>query len=200
MEESDRQTGRGPDNRAVLEDAGETVKRGPRAWAWKTLGYAKIAFEIVVLAAAIWMFAFHVSVVSGHSMVPSLEAGDRLVVDKIGCQLGPVRRFDVVVFECPDQRDVDYVKRVLGLPGETVQLRGGELYVDHELVEQCFPHEREAYATYPEATLGDDEYYVVGDNRPRSRDSRSFFRPVRRSDIKGVVRFRLFPLDRMQAF
>jgi signal peptidase I len=155
--------------------------------------------EIAVLAAAIWLFVFRVSVVSGHSMDPSLEAGDRLVVDRIGCQWGPVRRFDVVVFECPGCLGVDYVKRVLGLPGETVQLRGGDLHVDGRNVEQCFPHEAEHYATYPATTLGADEYYVVGDNRPRSRDSRSFG-PIRRGDVKGVVRFRVYPFSRARAF
>lgn len=211
MEESSRPPGPGPDDRAVLGPAAAGEKapgkeagaprsehgRGLRGWAWKALGLAKIAFEIAVLAAAIWLFVFHVSVVSGHSMDPSLEAGDRLVVDRLGCQWGPIRRFDVVVFECPGSAGVDYVKRVLGLPGETVRLRGGDLYVDGEPVEQCFPHER-GVRRY-EITLGEGEYYVVGDNRPRSRDSRSFG-AIRRGDIKGVVRFRVYPFGRMKAF
>ena len=202
MEEGGRPPGPGPVDRSVLEkaEAKKPARLGPRAWAWKALGVSKIAFEVTVLAAAIWLFVFRVSVVSGHSMDPSLEAGDRLVVDRIGYQWGPVRRFDVVVFECPDSPGVDYVKRVLGLPGETVQLREGDLYVDGQFVEQRFPYEREDYATYPEVKLGEGEYYVVGDNRPRSRDSRSFRRPIRRSDIKGVVRFRVYPFNRVKAF
>ncbi len=215
MEEGGHPLGPGPVDRSVLGDAAAkdpgaqsaagNPKRGVRrrglpAWAWKALGVSKIAFEVTVLAAAIWLFVFRVSVVSGHSMDPSLEAGDRLVVDRIGSQWGSIGRFDLVVFECPDSAGVDYVKRVLGLPGETVQLNMGDLYVDGELVEQRFPHEREEYATYPETPLAEDEYYVVGDNRPQSRDSRSFSRPIRRSDIKGVVRFRVYPFDRMQAF
>ncbi len=129
MEEGGRPPGPGPVDRSVLEkaEAKKPARLGPRAWAWKALGVSKIAFEVTVLAAAIWLFVFRVSVVSGHSMDPSLEAGDRLVVDRIGYQWGPVRRFDVVVFECPDSPGVDYVKRVLGLPGETVQLREGDL-------------------------------------------------------------------------
>ncbi len=199
MEKSCSQTGPGQHDRAVLEKGTEPRRRGLRAWAWKALGFSKVAFEIAVLAAAIWLFVFHVSVVSGQSMNPSLEAGDRLVVDKIGYQWGPVDRFDVVVFECPDSVGVDYVKRVVGLPGETIRLSRGELYVDGELVEQGFGHEREEYATYPATTLADDEYFVLGDNRPRSRDSRSFG-PIRRDDIKGVVRLRVYPFGRMQTF
>jgi signal peptidase I len=199
MEEGGRQAGPGPHDRAVLEQGTTPRRRGLRAWAWKVLGVSKVVFEIAVLAAAIWLFVFHVSVVSGHSMDPSLEAGDRLVVDKIGCQWGPVNRFDVVVFGCPDSPGVDYVKRVVGLPGETIRLSRGDLYVNGEFVEQGFSHEREEYATYPETTLAADEYFVLGDNRPRSRDSRSFG-PIRRNDIKGVVRLRVYPFGRIQTF
>ena len=163
------------------------------------LGVSKVALEIAVLAAVIWLFVFHVSVVSGRSMDPSLETGDRLVVDRIGSEWGPIRRFDMVVFECPDSPGVDYVKRVVGLPGERLELRRGELYVDGEFVEQRFPHEGEEFSTYPEVTLGEDEYYVLGDNRPRSRDSRAFGK-IKRCAIEGVVRFRVYPFDRIEAF
>ncbi len=117
MEEGGRPPGPGPDDRSVLgnaaakdpgaQSAAGNPKRGVRrrgrsSWAWKALGVSKIGFEVAVLAAAIWLFVFRVSIVSGHSMDPSLEAGDRLVVDRIGYQWGPLRRFDMVVFECPD--------------------------------------------------------------------------------------------------
>jgi signal peptidase I len=148
-----------------------------------------------VLAAALWLFVFQVSVVHGQSMCPSLEPDDRLVVDKFGLQWRTIDRFDVVVFERSEQPGVDYVKRVVGLPGETVELCAGELYVDGEPAVQHFPYRR-GWSTCGPVELGEDEYFVLGDNRPRSRDSRSFG-AVRRGKIKGVVRFRVYPFGRM---
>ncbi|MHC4250288.1 MAG: signal peptidase I [Planctomycetota bacterium] len=199
MEESGRASGPEPDDRDILtadapgepEDPGDG-RKSSRLW-WG-LGLAKSALEVAVIAAALWLFVFQVSVVSGHSMDPSLEPGDRLVVDKLSYRWRRIRRFDVVVFECPTQRGVDYVKRVVGLPGETVELRGGELYVDGELVGQEFDHVDDL-GSYPPVGVPEGEYYVLGDNRPRSKDSRSFG-PVAREHFRGVVRLRVYPLGR----
>ncbi len=158
------------------------------------LRLAKSALEVAVIAAALWLFVFQVSVVSGHSMDPSLEPGDRLVVDKLSHRWRRIRRFDVIVFECPTQSGVDYVKRVIGLPGEKIVLRGGELYVNGELVLQEFDH-IDDLGSYPQVDVAEGEYFVLGDNRPRSRDSRSFG-PVAKESIRGVVRLRVYPLGR----
>jgi signal peptidase I len=151
---------------------------------------------VAVLAAALWLFVFQVSVVSGHSMDPNLEPGDRLVVDKLGYRWSSIHRFDVVVFECPMQSGIDYVKRVVGLPGETVELRGGELFVDGEPVEQDFAFEDDGCWFGP-VSVPEGQYFVLGDNRPRSRDSRTFDPPgVPKRLVKGVARFRVYPLSR----
>jgi signal peptidase I len=172
------------------------------------LGFVKAALEVAVLAAALWLFVFQVSVVSGHSMDPSLEPGDRLVVDKISYHWRSMRRFDVVVFERPRRRhvdgggtqvvgsNVDYVKRVIGLPGETVELRDGALHVDGVLVEQAFGYTDDG-SSYGPRTVPDGHLFVLGDNRGCSLDSRSYslgFVPVEL--VKGIVRYRLYPFGR----
>jgi signal peptidase I len=172
------------------------------------LGYVKAALQVAVLAAALWLFVFQVSVVSGHSMDPSLEPGDRLVVDKLSYHWSSLSRFDVVVFERPrrissgiDQvtiegAGVDYVKRVVGLPGETVELRSGELYVNGVLVEQPFAFEND-FDTFRPVTVPQGSIYVLGDNRGRSLDSRSWdIGAVPLSFVKGVARFRVYPFGR----
>ncbi len=199
MEESGRASGPEPDDRNILiadaagkpedPDGGREASR-----LWWGLGLAKSALEVAVIAAALWLFVFQVSVVSGHSMDPSLEPGDRLVVDKLSHRWRRIRRLDVLVFECPTQGGVDYVKRVVGLPGETVELRGGELYVDGKLVPQGFDHVDDL-GSYPPVEVPEGEYYVLGDNRPWSKDSRSFG-TVAREKIRGVVRLRVYPLGR----
>ena len=199
MEESDRTSGPEPDDRNILiadavgEDESPDGGRKPSRLVWG-LGLAKSALEVAVIAAALWLFVFQVSVVSGHSMDPSLEPGDRLVVDKLSYRWRRIRRFDVIVFECPPDSGVDYVKRVVGLPGESVVLRGGELYVDGEFVGQEFDHVDDL-GSYPQVVVPEGEYFVLGDNRPRSKDSRSFG-PVARELVRGVVRLRVYPLGR----
>ncbi len=202
MEEGDHSSGPEPDNRdlliadAVVEDGAPDGApdggRKPSRLLWG-LRLAKSALEVAVIATAPWLFVFQVSVVSGHSMDPSLEPGDRLVVDKLSHRWRRIRRFDVIVFECPTQEGVDYVKRVIGLPGEKVSLRLGKLYVDGEFVEQEFDH-IDDMGTH-QVDVAEGEYFVLGDNRPSSKDSRSFG-PVTKELIRGVVRLRVYPLGR----
>jgi len=199
MEESHSTSGPRSDDRDILiadaigEDVAPDDSRRPSRLLWG-LRLAKFALEVLVIATALWLFVFQVSVVSGHSMDPSLESGDRLVVDRLSHRWRRIKRFDVVVFECPTQTGVDYVKRVVGLPGETVELRGGELHVDGELVEQGFDH-IDDLGSYPPVEVAEGKYYVLGDNRPRSKDSRCFG-PVSKEQVRGVVRLRVYPLGR----
>ena len=148
MEEGVGSPGSGPDDRDILiRNSTDRPPRSPRAglvgWLWWALGLFKAALEVAVLAAALWLFVFQVSVVHGYSMGPTLEPGDRLVVDKLSYRLRDIRRFDVIVFGCPAQRGTDYVKRVVGLPGETVELRRGRLFINGRPVEQEFEFEGE---------------------------------------------------------
>ena len=116
--------------------------------------------------------------VSGESMSNTLHSGDTLWIDKLEYEFGSPKRFDVVVFPYEEEKDTFYIKRIIGLPGETVYIdEEGTIYINDE------PLEGDKYGREPiaedkrgvaseEVTLGDDEYFVLGDNRNNSRDSR----------------------------
>lgn len=110
--------------------------------------------------------------VDGISMEPALEDGDRLVIDKLSYHFHEPERFDIVVF--PQALDVYYVKRIIGLPGETVQIINGKIYIDDMILVENYgnePMEEESSMNEP-VTLGENQYFVLGDNRNYSIDSR----------------------------
>ena len=144
------------------------------------------------------VFVLQISVVRGHSMQPSLRDGDRLVVDRVVHHLSGVERFDVVVLRYPCDPAVDFVKRVVGLPGDRVRLDRGRLYVNGEFVDQGFEFVDDS-ARFEEREVPAGHCFVLGDNRPISCDSREFG-VVPLEDVKGVVRARFWPLDRVSVF
>jgi signal peptidase I len=118
------------------------------------------------LMALVHLFVVQISVVRGHSMEPALQDGDRLVVDRVSCTLGQVQRNEIVVLRCPRNPEVDYVKRIVGLPGDRIEMRRGSLYVNGELLTgdyQPVPDEAEL----PELTVPEGNYYVLGRVRAR---------------------------------
>ncbi len=148
--------------------------------------------------AALHLFVLQVSVVRGQSMQPCLRDGDRLVVDRLAYQLGGVARFDVVVLRYPADPTVDFVKRVVGLPGDRVRLRGGALFLNGRRLPETFGPLRD-HDDVPERVVPLDHYFVLGDNRPVSCDSREFG-VVPRDLIKGKVRIRFWPIARLAVF
>ena len=142
------------------------------------------------------------SVVNGSSMNDTLQDGDNVFVWELGYRFHDPERFDVIIFELKDQPGVHYIKRVIGLPGETVQVIDGYVYINGEKLEsdvygkevmEC------AYmAEYP-VTLGEDEFFVLGDNRNNSRDSRAYeVGPVNKSQIVGKGLFRFWPIWKLK--
>ena len=150
------------------------------------------------LMALLHLFVVQVSVVKGHSMEPSLWDGDRLVVDRISYAMMDVERFDLVVLRYPKDPSVDFVKRVVGLPGDLLALEDGKLYVNGEVVDMpcsIVPDRADMAAI----RVPDGSYFVLGDNRPISCDSREFdFVPA--EYMKGKVRARFWPLARAELF
>lgn len=110
--------------------------------------------------------------VEGPSMNPNLNAGQYLIINRIVYRLHPPRRGDIVVFHHPRNGDRDLIKRVIGLPGETVEVRQGQVYIDGTLLEEPYVLYRGRYSAYYE--LGPDEFFVLGDNRPNSDDSHNW--------------------------
>ncbi len=165
----------------------------------KTLGREIFEWVMVfVVAAALALvvrtFIFEPVRVDGNSMLNTLENGEYMVATKFDYLLGDPERFDIVICNYPNTTDGMYrVKRVIGLPGEMIELRAGELYVDGQHIEQDFEMTpNEAY--YGPYTVPQDHYFVVGDNRNNSKDSRAaMVGPLKRSEIKGHVRAVVFP-------
>ncbi len=136
-----------------------------------------------------------VSVVKGSSMQPTIHDGDRLVVDRVTPRLGGIGRFDVVILGNPRNPSEDFVKRVVALPGEKVAIRKGRLVVNGRVLPEFFDKVGEIDDT-PTWTVPDDCYFVLGDNRPVSLDSREFgFVPKRL--IRGKVLLCLWPLSHL---
>ncbi len=155
---------------------------------------------IVAIAAVlvmIYLFVMSPQEVSGHSMEPNFQNGDYILTNKLEYKLGDPKRGDIVIFKSPTNKDVDYIKRVIGLPGETVMLKDQHFYVNGQLLEEKYPYNTPVYGESflhenQEITIPEDYYFVVGDNRPGSSDSREFG-PVNKYDFIGKAILRYWP-------
>ena len=168
----------------------------------------KDVLEIIFFISLVILFTFLIvtfvaqrTVVEGNSMNPTLQNGDNLIVSKITYKVKDPERFDIIVFPFKESKGTNYIKRVIGLPGETVQIdREGNIYINQKKLEENYGAEtikHPGIAAEP-ITLGDDEYFVLGDNRNDSKDSRfSDVGNIKRSDIIGKAVFRLFPFNKM---
>lgn len=140
--------------------------------------------------------------VNGGSMEPTLSDEDNLIVDKITYRFSDPERFDIIVFPFKYKEKTYYIKRIIGLPGETVQIdQQGNIYIDGEILNENYGKEviqpnSIGLASQP-ITLGDDEYFVLGDNRNNSVDSRaSEVGNIKRDDIIGRAWVRIWPFDK----
>lgn len=134
--------------------------------------------------------------VDGISMEDTLKDKDYLIIDKITYRFHDPERFDIIVF--PYDKDTCYIKRIIGLPGEQIRIAEGRIYVDGELLDESYGKELIKDGGNAEAgiTLADDEYFVLGDNRNHSEDSRfTDVGPVKRSDITGRAWLRFYPFQ-----
>ena len=137
--------------------------------------------------------------VSGSSMEPTLSNNDQLILDKISYRFSEPKRFDIIVFPFQYKENTYYVKRVIGLPGETVQIDlEGNIYINGEILEEDYGKEKINFpglAVEP-ITLGDDEYFVMGDNRNNSSDSRDpSVGIIQKKDIIGRAWLQIYPFD-----
>ena len=139
--------------------------------------------------------------VEGHSMEPALSDGDNLIVDKMSYRFHDPERFDIIIFPYQWEPNTYYIKRIIGLPGETIQIDDeGNIYIDGEVLQEHYGLERiknPGSAREP-ITLGEDEYFVLGDNRNKSEDSRfTQVGVIHRDDIVGRAWLRIYPFDRI---
>jgi signal peptidase I len=179
-------------------------------WIVELVGIVVAAILIAVLLRAFVVATY--SIPSG-SMEPTLQIGDRIMVNKLSYDLHGVDRGNIVVFTTPPNEDcagppvADLVKRVIGLPGEIISLEDGNVYINGRLLPEPFlpPDVRtdnypgpstNAYALHHPYRIPAGDVYVMGDNRPKSCDSR-FWGPIRESTIVGKVDLRIWPLSRI---
>ncbi len=139
--------------------------------------------------------------VQGSSMEPKLSSEDNLIVDKISYRFHDPERFDIVVFPFRYEENIFYIKRVIGLPGETVRIdEKGNILINGEILEESYGKEviQSPGRAYEEIVLADDEYFLMGDNRNNSTDSRDpSVGNVRRDEIVGRAWLRIWPLDQV---
>lgn len=162
-----------------------------------------VIYIIAVAVAAFFLYHYvgQQVEVEGHSMMDTLNDGEHLILEKVSYRFGSPRRFDIVVFRPYEaQKDTYYIKRIIGLPGETVQIIDSALYINGNLLEEDYGREAILIPGLAEEPLqlGEDEYFVLGDNRNNSIDSRDDRVGIVKKDaIMGRAWVRLWPLDKI---
>lgn len=183
------------------ENSEITAENKKSGIAKKFLPFAWEIVQMVVIALAIVLpiryFLFQPFIVRGESMVPSFMPGDYLIVDELSFRFSDPQRGNVIVFKYPKDTTQRFIKRIIGLPNETVEIKdgkvtiynSGEVLLEEEYVPDDLKTEGET-----KVILGDDEYFVLGDNRSRSFDSR-MWGTVPGANIIGKAYLRVFPLN-----
>ena len=144
---------------------------------------------IVVVVVLIRTFIITPVRVDGDSMKNTLKNGDILLLYK----LSSIDRFDIIVLD--EEKDNEkIIKRVIGLPGETVAIKREKIYINDKVIDDEYAYGQTS--DYNKVTLKDDEYFILGDNRLISKDSR-YFGPIKDNEIKGKIVFRLFPFTKI---
>ena len=194
-----------PEEEALTETSGEEAekkdaepeKRPFYKEVLEFLGYLAAAAVICLL---IVNFIAVRSIVDGGSMNPLLQDGDNLIVEKVTYYFREPARFDVIVFELEKEPGTHYIKRIVGLPGESVRVADGIVYINGEPLEGDIygkePMEK-SYRASSEVLLGEDEYFVLGDNRNHSQDSRTVYvGNVNRKQFVGRAWLRFWPFSK----
>ncbi|HJA13092.1 MAG TPA: signal peptidase I [Candidatus Mediterraneibacter merdipullorum] len=162
------------------------------------LGWIAVIILAVCAAWLVVTFVGQRTEVSGESMATTLSSGDQLIVDKISYRFREPKRYDIVVFPYRYEKGTYYIKRIIGLPGETIQIIDGMVYIDGQPLHEHYGNEvinNPGMAEEP-LTLGEDEYFVMGDNRNNSTDSRnSNVGPIHRDELLGRAWVRIWPLS-----
>ena len=169
-------------------------------WGKKALNLLLYVAAVLLVSYLLVHFVVQRTVVSGDSMNPTLNTNDNVLVDKISYRFKDIERFDIIVFEVPYEKGVYYIKRVIGLPGETVQIKDGYIYINGQLLEEHYGKEviADGERAREPVLLGEDEYFVMGDNRNNSSDSRSpIVGNVKKSQIIGKAWLRIYPFDKI---
>lgn len=185
----------------VIEECSKKTEEKKKSLPMEILSWVLYIGLVFIASIFIVNFIVQRTSVVGSSMATTLENGDNVLVEKLSYRFGDPKRYDIVVFPSPEDPNVYYIKRVIGLPNETVQISGEDIYVNGEKLDENYgtsPMETEGIAEAP-VTLGEDEYFVLGDNRQISKDSRySSVGNIHRDDIVGKAFVVIWPLNHIQ--
>lgn len=168
----------------------------------------KAVVQLILYLAAVGILTFLVirfvgqrTQVTGASMEPALSDGDNLIVDKISYRMGEPERFDIIVFPYRQEEDTYFIKRIIGMPGETVRIDAeGLIYINGERLRESYGKEvmKNPGIAETELIIGADEYFVLGDNRNDSLDSREEkVGLIERENIIGKAWIRIYPFDKI---
>jgi len=151
----------------------------------------------LAISAFIIIFLYQPVKVEGTSMMPSLDDQERIFVNKFVYRLESIQRGDIVVFRYPRDPSKSFIKRVIGLAGDRIRIEAGQVFVNGEPLEEDYvPRAYADERSYPEQVVPDNSYFVLGDHRTMSNDSRDFG-PVAASYIYGKAVFGYWPMDKM---
>jgi signal peptidase I len=191
------------------DGAGEGGEGAPRRRSKRWLVEWALVLAVALLVALLARtFVVQTYYIPSGSMEPTLQIGDRIIVDKLSYHLHPVHRGDIVVFRRPPAENcdpgqppvADLVKRVIGLPGETISARNGQVYIDGKVLpEPWLPKEYAYTSPFGPLKIPKGDYFMMGDHRDDSCDSRDWG-PLPRSYIVGRVVMRIWPLSRLKFF
>lgn len=174
--------------------ASHPIEAAPRRVARAWISPAWQAVALVVLA---YLCLFNLSVVRGSSMAPRIHDGDRILIDHFSYMFGDVDRGDIVVLKYPLDPSVDYIKRVIGLPGDDVVVDSDGVWVNGVKISEPYVAEQDPFSRV-HTRVKPAHFFVLGDNRPRSSDSREFGL-VPQDYIRGKVEVRVWPPSRFGA-
>lgn len=165
--------------------------------------------EVAVIAVGAVFIVRHYLVqpflVSGESMVPNFQNGDYLLIDELTYRLRAPERGEILVFKFPGNESTYFIKRIIGLPGERLRIENNKITVYNQshpngvVLNEDYLPKNDITSDTQDVTLGKDEYFMMGDNRPASYDSRRWG-PLPRKDIIGLVRVRLWPVAEAAVF
>jgi signal peptidase I len=185
-----------PDDDAVAEAA--AVERSGARSARNALEWVGIVVGALLVALLVKTFLIQAFFIPSLSMFSTLDEGDRVLVNKLSYRLGDVDRGDVIVFERPanvtDTEIKDLIKRVVALPGETVEGRDGAVYVDGRRLKETYLDDGTETSDFPAKKIGEGKLWVMGDNRTNSEDSR-VFGPIDDDLVVGRAFVRVWPLQ-----
>ena len=189
-----------PNRLVATTPAVVTAEHAPAPPVQRKSGFAVWLRDLIIslaIAAFIIVFLYQPVKVEGVSMMPSLEDQERIFVNKFVYRLEAIERGDIVVFRYPRDPSKSYIKRVIGLAGDHIRVDGGQVYVNGEALDEVYvPPAYTDARSFPELTVPPGSYYVLGDHRSMSSDSREFG-PVDQSFIYGKAVFGYWPMDKL---